>query len=134
MRLQYGVRCIGSLVNAQARTGWAFSCGTDEGQYILQISSSLSKTYPTQPQCVFLLTVYSLGTIPSLPRQLAQRWLFSSSNGKENQQIQTRNPLQHIFDKRPNWRRDYDLSKWLPRWLPGETVKCGNPSGTATPI
>lgn len=30
--------------------------------------------------------------------------------------------VSHLLSQRPNWRTDYELSDWLPQWLPQETV------------
>ena len=82
--------------------------------------------FPPYLAVVILVIGYGLGLISSSNRQLTgvPTYLLSCTKGaQENPQEKTRDPLQDVFDKRPNWRRDYDLSKWLPRWLPEDAVK-----------
>ena len=82
--------------------------------------------FPPYLGVIILVAGYGVGWIASDKQQSVDPRLLSSScsnRATERPQQDKRNPLQDIFDKRPNWKTDFELSKWLPRWLPQKTVK-----------
>lgn len=63
-------------------------------------------------------------TACSVQKIMINDFSVSESSGKKEKSSQRkRNRLQEIIDRRPSWKTDFNLTDWIPRWLPNQTLE-----------